>query len=48
MNSIFGTHLKMTLLNLAEVKFSENKIDSTEFYLKSAQSLPIRMGNRED
>ncbi|SEH36884.1 tetratricopeptide repeat protein [Chryseobacterium culicis] len=47
-NSILGTNLKITLLNLAEVKFSENKIDSTEFYLKAAQSLPVTMGDRED
>jgi tetratricopeptide (TPR) repeat protein len=47
LNSIFGTNLKITLLNLAEVKFSENKIDSTELYLKSAQAMPVRLGNRE-
>ncbi|CAI8889345.1 hypothetical protein [Chryseobacterium sp. IT-36CA2] len=47
MNSIFGTNLKIGFLNLAEVKFSENKVDSTEFYLKSAQALPVRLGNHE-
>lgn len=47
MNSIFGTNLKIGFLNLAEVKFSENKVDSTEFYLKSAQALPVRLGNLE-
>ncbi|MDV7695545.1 hypothetical protein N6B72_01310 [Chryseobacterium soli] len=39
-----NTTLKVGLLTLAEVKFNENKIDSAEFYLKSAQSVPIVLG----
>lgn len=47
MDSGLNTSLKITLLILAETKFKENKIDSAEFYVKSAQSVPIAFGNNE-
>lgn len=47
MNSGLNTSLKITYLTLAEAKFKENKIDSSEFYVKSAQSVPIALGNNE-
>ncbi|MBL1220605.1 hypothetical protein JET18_07130 [Chryseobacterium sp. L7] len=42
-----NTSLKVTLLLLAEAKLNQNKIDSAEFYVKSAQSVPIQFGSNE-
>jgi tetratricopeptide (TPR) repeat protein len=47
MDQGLNTSLKITLLILAETKLKENKIDSAEFYVKSAQSVPIVLGNNE-
>jgi len=47
MDSGLNTSLKITLIILAEAKLKENKIDSAEFYVKSAQSVPITLGNNE-
>lgn len=47
MNSGLNTSLKITFLILAEAKLKENKIDSTEFYVKAAQSVSIALGNNE-
>jgi|SRR6218665_572331 len=46
-NSFLNMSYEITLLILAEAKFKENKIDSAEFYVKSAQSVPISLGNNE-
>jgi len=42
-----NTSLKVALLILAEAKLKEKKIDSAELYVKSAQSVPIVLGNNE-
>lgn len=47
LNSGLNTSLKVALLILTETKLKENKIDSAEFYIKSAQSVPIVLGNNE-
>ncbi|MCT2409422.1 hypothetical protein NZD88_17870 [Chryseobacterium antibioticum] len=47
LNSGLNTSLKIALLILTETKLKENKIDSAEFYIKSAQSVPIVLGNNE-
>ncbi|UKB77664.1 tetratricopeptide repeat protein [Chryseobacterium sp. MEBOG07] len=47
MNPGLNTSLKISYLILAEAKFKENKIDSSEFYVKYAQSVPITLGNNE-
>lgn len=47
MDSGLNTSLKVTFLILAETKLKQNKIDSAEFYVKSAQSVPIALGNNE-
>lgn len=47
LNSGLNTSLKIALLILAEAKVKENKIDSAEFYIKSAQSVLIVLGNNE-
>ncbi|UWX62062.1 hypothetical protein N0B40_07160 [Chryseobacterium oranimense] len=47
LNSGLNTSLKVGLLILAETKLKEKKIDSAEFYIKSAQSVPIVLGNNE-
>lgn len=47
MDTGLNTSLKITFLILSEAKLKENKIDSSEFYIKSAQSVPIVLGNNE-
>lgn len=47
LNSGLNTSLKITLLILTEAKLKENKIDSAEYYIKSAQAVPIVLGNNE-
>jgi tetratricopeptide (TPR) repeat protein len=42
-----NSSLKAAMLLLAEAKLHENKIDSAEFYIKSAQSVPIKWGNND-
>lgn len=46
-NTCLGVNLKIALLNLAGVKFRENKIDSTEYYVNLGRSLPVDLGNNE-
>ncbi|WP_449398265.1 hypothetical protein [Chryseobacterium wanjuense] len=47
LNSGLNTSLKIALLILTEAKLKENKIDSAEYYIKSAQAVPIVLGNNE-
>ncbi|KAB1228695.1 hypothetical protein [Chryseobacterium viscerum] len=47
MDQGLNTSLKVTLLLLAEAKINQNKIDSAEFYVKSAQSVPVQFGSNE-
>ncbi|MGG5207421.1 tetratricopeptide repeat protein [Chryseobacterium sp. MIQD13] len=47
LNLCLKVNLKIALLNLAGVKFRQSKVDSTEFYLKSARSLSMDLGNNE-
>ncbi|CAI8715266.1 TPR_REGION domain-containing protein [Chryseobacterium sp. IT-36CA2] len=42
-----NTSLKIAILTLVETKIKQNKIDSAEYYFKSAQSVPIALGNNE-
>ncbi|MBB6370378.1 tetratricopeptide repeat protein [Chryseobacterium shigense] len=42
-----NTNLKIVTLLLGEAKINQNKTDSAEFYVKSAQSVPIKLGNNE-
>ncbi|MBB6330644.1 tetratricopeptide (TPR) repeat protein [Chryseobacterium sediminis] len=47
MDAGMNTSLKAAMLLLAETKLNENKIDSAEVYIKSAQSVPIEWGNND-
>lgn len=47
MDDGMNSSLKAAMLLLAEAKLHENKIDSAEFYIKSAQSVPIKWGNND-
>ncbi|EFK34282.1 hypothetical protein [Chryseobacterium gleum] len=42
-----NTSLKAGMLLLAEAKLNENKIDSAEYYIKWAQSVPVKWGNND-
>lgn len=46
-NCCLGVNLKIALLNLAGVKLRENKIDSTEYYIKLGRALPVDLGYNE-
>lgn len=46
-NCCLGVNLKVALLNLAGVKLRENKIDSTEYYIKLGKALPVDLGYNE-
>ncbi|TZF98963.1 hypothetical protein FW781_03290 (plasmid) [Chryseobacterium panacisoli] len=47
MDAGLNTSLKAAMLLLAETKLNENKIDSAEIYIRSAQSVPIKWGNND-
>ncbi|MGE8536489.1 helix-turn-helix transcriptional regulator [Chryseobacterium sp.] len=42
-----NTSLKAALLLLSEAKLNENKIDSAEFYMNLARSVPVDWGNND-
>ncbi|SEW26298.1 Tetratricopeptide repeat-containing protein [Chryseobacterium wanjuense] len=46
-NTCLGVNLKIALLNLAGIKFKENKVDSTEYYVKASRALPVDLGYNE-
>ncbi|MGR3857242.1 MULTISPECIES: helix-turn-helix transcriptional regulator [Chryseobacterium] len=47
MDTGMNTSLKAAMLLLSEAKLNENKIDSAEYYIKSAQSIAVDWGNND-
>ncbi|PTT34250.1 hypothetical protein DBR28_13745 [Chryseobacterium sp. HMWF028] len=47
MDAGMNTSLKVAMLLLSEANLNENKIDSAEFYIKSARAVPVNLGNND-
>ncbi|MDR6462559.1 hypothetical protein [Chryseobacterium sediminis] len=47
MDAGMNSSLKAAMLLLTEAKLNEHKIDSAEFYIRSAQSVPVNWGNND-
>jgi len=47
MDAGMNTSLKVAMLLLSEANLNKNKIDSAEFYIKTARAVPVNLGNND-